>query len=263
MGVDAKGRVQVMIGNRLQTFDPQRISPLDKTDAMQLAQREKIKLHEGDKIRWTQNDKDRGLNNNEVARVLSADRDGIRVEGPDGKVHELKRGDPMMERISLAYALNMHAAQGITADTAIAVMSHKESNLSNQRLFNVTVTRVRDDIRLFTDDREKLTSAIERNEGNKRSALETVGELSVDPGRHGNNGEPAKGSAGAAFNPTPPPDLDRGPEKLGSAGAPPAVETGKPDLRNNPSLDLTSIRVNVEPKGPDLPYPEKDIGLEL
>lgn len=266
VGVDAKGRVQVMIGNRLQTFDPQRISPLDKTDAMQLAQREQIKLHEGDKIRWTQNDKDRGLNNNEVARVLSADRDGIKVESADGKVHDLKPGDPMMERISLAYALNMHAAQGITADTAIAVMSHKESNLSNQRLFNVTVTRVRDDIRLFTDDRDKLTSAIERNEGNKTSALETVGELSVDPGKHGDNGEPTKGSAGATFNPTLPPDLDRGPEKLDGAGSPaPGGEgpPGKPDLRNNPSLDLTSIRVNVEPKGPDLPFPEKDIGLEL
>ena len=266
VGVDAKGRVQVLIGNRLQTFDPQRISPLDKTDAMQLAQREQIKLHEGDKIRWTQNDKDRGLNNNEVARVLSANRDGIKVESADGKVHDLKPGDPMMERISLAYALNMHAAQGITADTAIAVMSHKESNLSNQRLFNVTVTRVRDDIRLFTDDRDKLTSAIERNEGNKTSALETVGELSVDPGKHGNNSEPPKGSAGATFNPTLPPDLDRGPEKLGSTGAPaPGGEGGpsKPDLRNNPSLDLTSIRVNVDPKGPDLPFPEKDIGLEL
>ena len=269
VGVDAKGRVQVMIGKRLKTFDPQRISPLDKTDTMQLAQREQIKLHEGDKIRWTQNDKDRGLNNNDVARVLSADKNGVKVESQDGKVHELKAGDPMMERISLAYALNMHAAQGITADTAIAVMSHKESNLSNQRLFNVTVTRVRDDIRLFTDDRAKLTAAIERNEGNKTSALETVGQLSVDPGRHGPDGGAARAGAGAAaggaFNPELPADLDRGPEKTGEAAPTnsPDLASGKPDLRNNPSLNLTAIRVNVEPKGPELPFPEKDIGLEL
>jgi conjugative relaxase-like TrwC/TraI family protein len=269
VGVDAKGRVQVMIGNRLKTFDPQRISPLDKTDTMQLAQREQIKLHEGDKIRWTQNDKDRGLNNNDVARVLSADKNGIKVESLDGKVHELKAGDPMTERISLAYALNMHAAQGITADTAITVMSHKESNLSNQRLFNVTVTRVRDDIRLFTDDREKLTAAIERNEGNKTSALETVGQLSVDPGRHGPDGGAARpgagASTGAVFSPDLPPDLDRGPEKAGQAAttSAPDLAQSKPDLRSNPSLNLTAIRVNVEPKGPELPFPEKDIGLEL
>jgi translation initiation factor IF-1 len=75
---------QVRIGNRVRTFDPQKISPVDKTDAMQLAQREEIRLHEGDRIRWTQNDKDRGLNNNDIARVVSADPSGIRVEASDG-----------------------------------------------------------------------------------------------------------------------------------------------------------------------------------
>ncbi|MDE8453291.1 hypothetical protein PCJ53_29020, partial [Klebsiella pneumoniae] len=55
----------------------------------------------------------------DIARVVSADPSGIKVEASDGTLHELKAGDPMMERISLAYALNMHAAQGITTDTAI------------------------------------------------------------------------------------------------------------------------------------------------
>lgn len=169
-----------------------------------------------------------------------------------------------MERISLAYALNMHAAQGITTDTAIAVMSHKESNLSNQRLFNVTVTRVRDDIQLFTDDREKLTQAIERNEGNKTSALETVGELSVDPARGVAGAQPAA-TSNEPFNPSLPPDLDRAPEKLGSNAevANKDNSLGKIDIRTDPSLDLTKHRVIVEPKAPELPFPEKDIGLEL
>ena len=147
----------------------------------------------------------------------------------------------MLERISLAYALNMHAAQGMTTDNAIAVMSSKESNLSNQRLFNVTVTRVRDDIQLFTDDREKLTSAIERNEGNKTSALETIGRLEIDPAR--DTAAPRAGKSGGpepTFNPTPP-----------------------RDLVNDPSLDLSKLRVPVEPRGPDIPFPEKDLGLEL
>ncbi|MGR6331364.1 MobF family relaxase [Sphingomonas sp. XXL09] len=265
LGVDAKGRVQVQIGSKVHTFDPQRLSPLDQTDPIQLAKREEIKLYEGDKIRWTKNDKERGLNNNEIAKVLSADKDGIKVEGLDGKIHELKTGDPMMERISLAYALNAHAAQGISIPNEVGVMSHKESNLSNQRLFNVLVTRARDDMILFTDNKEKLTDAIERNEGNKTSSLETTGELQVDPGRQSTSGPPPKGGTDVPFNPVLPPDLDRGPEKLGGTAPDKAGENGpaKPDLRNNPSLDLTSIRVNVEPKGPELPFPEKDIGLEL
>jgi hypothetical protein len=39
--------------------------------------------------------------------------------------------------LDLAYALNMHMAQGITTDKAITVMDSHERNLSNQRLFNV------------------------------------------------------------------------------------------------------------------------------
>lgn len=278
LGVDDKGRVQVQIGNKVKTFDPQKLSPLDKTDAMQLAHREQIKLHEGDKIRWTQNDKARGLNNNDIARIVSADPSGIKVEASDGTIHELKAGDPMMERINLAYALNANAAQGISIEKDVLAMSYKEMNLSNQRLFNVLVTRARDDLILFTDNRAKLTDAIERNEGNKTSGLETIGELSIDPGRGSisDNGaspgatgsQTGMGSSGS-FNPSLPPELDRGPEKLGGekAGsvASPAMSstTTAPDFKNDPTLSAASLRIGVEPPAIELPFPEKDIGLEL
>lgn len=278
IGVTDKGHVQVQIGNKVKTFDPQKLSPLDKTDAMQLAQREEIKLHEGDKIRWTQNDKDRGLNNNDIARVVSVDPSGIKVEAIDGRIHELKAGDPMMERINLAYALNANAAQGISIEKDVLAMSYKEINLSNQRLFNVLVTRARDDLILFTDNRDKLTQAIERNEGNKTSALETTGELSIDPGRGSisDNGaspgatgsQPGMDSSGS-FNPSLPPELDRGPEKLGGekagSAASPAMNstTTAPDFKNDPTLSAASLRIGVEPPAIELPFPEKDIGLEL
>ncbi|QNE07710.1 MobF family relaxase [Croceicoccus marinus] len=235
LGVDANGRVQLQVGGRTVHFDPQKINPLDKRDPMGLAQSEQIKLHEGDKIRWMQNDKQRGLDNAALARVVSVGPKGITVEAADKTLHELKNGDPMLERLGLAYALNMHMAQGITADKGIAVMSSNESNLSNQRLFNVTVTRVRDDLTLYTDNKDKLTAAIERNEGNKTSALETIGKIDVDG--------PAAGKGGTS--PTTP------------APPPPAMDLSKP------SMDLTKLRAPVEPRAPDLPFPEKDIGLEL
>ena len=34
-------------------------------------------------------------------------------------------------------------------------------------------------------------------------------------------------------------------------------------VARDPSLDLTALRVPVEPKAPDLPFPEKDISLEM
>src|SRR3546814_8755971 len=74
----------------------------------------------------------------------------------------------------------MHMAQGITTDKAITVMSSHERNLSNQRLFNVGVTRVRDELTMVVDDREKLERQLAMNPGNKTSALETLGRLDID-----------------------------------------------------------------------------------
>ncbi len=139
--------------------------------------------------------------------------------------------------LGLAYALNMHMAQGVTTDKAIAVMSGSESNLSNQRLFNVTVTRVRDDLTLHTDNKDRLISAIERNEGNKTSALETVGRLEIDAPRDSAAG---KGRTDKTFNPEVPADL----------------------LKSD-SMDLSKLRVAVEPRVPDKPFPQKDISLEI
>lgn len=237
LGVDAKGRVELKVGSRTVRFDPQRIDPNDKRDALGLTQRTDVKIHENDQIRWTANDKDRGLYNASLAQVTSIGKDGISVKTPDDQTVTLKHGDPMLERLGLAYALNMHMAQGVTTDKAIAVMSGSESNLSNQRLFNVTVTRVRDDLTLHTDNKDRLISAIERNEGNKTSALETVGRLEIDAPRDSAAG---KGRTDKTFNPEVPADL----------------------LKSD-SMDLTKLRVAVEPRIPDKPFPEKDISLEI
>src|SRR3546814_8796833 len=80
---------------------------------------------------------------------------------------DLAEGDPMLSRLDLAYSLNMHMAQGITTDKAITVMSSRERHLSNQRLFNVAVTRVRDAITMIVDDKEKLSRQLDMNPGNK------------------------------------------------------------------------------------------------
>jgi hypothetical protein len=89
----------------------------------------------------------------------------------------LEHGDRMLSRLGLAYAINMHQAQGMTTDQGIGVMHSAERHLSNQRLTHVMATRVRDDITIFTNDRDQLLRSIEANPGDKASALEHVGEM--------------------------------------------------------------------------------------
>ncbi|NRD91058.1 hypothetical protein C8024_18795 [Sphingopyxis sp. BSNA05] len=83
----------------------------------------------------------------------------------------------MLKRIDLAYALNAHMAQGLTSDRGIAVMDSRERNLSNKQTFLVTITRLRDGLTLIVDNREKLETAVEKNEGVKTSALEVTKRL--------------------------------------------------------------------------------------
>jgi Mrp family chromosome partitioning ATPase len=160
-------------------FWPSKLDPAETRDLVVLSQREPIHLYEGDRIRWTVNDKNRGLLNSAKAEVLSIGNSGVEVRTADGKTLLLEHGDRMLSRLALDYALNMHRAQGMTTDRGIGVMHSGERNLSNQRLAHVMATRVRDDLTIFTNSRDKLLATIDANPGNKASAIEHLGEAAA------------------------------------------------------------------------------------
>lgn len=176
----ANGKVEIEGNGRRHRFEPGKIDPRITIERLQLSTKTDITLHEGERIRWTANDKERGMLNSALARVLYTKDGHITVELASKDVVTLAPGDPMLARLDLAYSLNMHMAQGITTDKAIIAMASYEQNLSNQRLFNVGVTRVRDDLTVVVDDSGKLMNRLDRNAGNKTSALETLGRLDID-----------------------------------------------------------------------------------
>ncbi|UVO53719.1 conjugative relaxase [Sphingomonas sp. SUN039] len=227
------GKVGVLRGGKPRRFDPQKLPVDDKNDRLSLATPKIITIHEGDRIRWTENDKKRGLLNSATAKVLGIDNRGVTFERPDKTVIRLSHGDPMLARLDLAYTLNMHMAQGITTDRAIIVMGSEERYLTNQRLFNVAVTRVRDGVTVVTDDRDKLARQLDRTTGDKYSALETVGALRVDRQQPG----------AAKFDPGQVVDLARAAQ---------AGRTCAPSSANSTDLGLPSIPVPSKEKTLDL-----------
>ena len=259
LAVQANGKVDLADGRRKIRFDPQKLSPTETRDRLQLTEKKDLHLREGDQIRWTANDKQRGLSNASLARIVGVDAGGVTVETAGRERILLELGDPMLTRLDLAYALNMHMAQGITTDKAITVMDSHERNLSNQRLFNVGVTRVRDDLTMVVDDKEKLERQLDHNPGDKTSALETLGRLDIDGAKGPGDGakfDPGPVEGGPApkpvdtlgdLPPLPPGDGDHG----GRAGA-----KGKPDDLAAPAL---------KPEQADLlpPLPERSLGLDL
>lgn len=157
---------------RKQSFRPGRLDPADTREPIALFERETIHLHEGERLRWTANDKARGLHNSAHAEITAVTGDGIDLKTSDGRQIRLAPDDPMLARIGLAYAINMHQAQGMTTDMGIGVMHSSERHLSNQRLTHVMATRVRDDLTIYTNDRDNLLRSITANPGDKASALE-------------------------------------------------------------------------------------------
>jgi hypothetical protein len=176
---------------------------------VRISDRKSLTIQAGDTIRWTDTDQQRGLINADRARVLAVATDGITFETSTKMLVTLPAGDRMLERLDLGYALNAHMAQGLTADRAIAVMDSSEKNLSNQRLFLVNITRVRDELQLIVDDSSRIAQQISRNTGDKTAALETTGEVAMprfERGRGGAGLGPNTGvesSSGQANSPAP------------------------------------------------------------
>ncbi|PKB25306.1 conjugative relaxase-like TrwC/TraI family protein [Novosphingobium kunmingense] len=183
-------------------FRPGQLRPQGEMDPLRLFEVKPLDLYAGDRIRWTETDHKRGLLNADQASIVAIDAKQVTVKTSLGAEHQLQHGDPMLERLDLAYALNAHMAQGLTSDRGIAVMDSRERNLSNQQTFLVTITRLRDGLTLYVDNAAKLGVAVERNPGMKRSALETV-DLLRDAAAKGQ----AKGRE--AIPSREPPELDR------------------------------------------------------
>ena len=148
-----------------------------KDDNLALHDRRELEIHRGDRVRWTRNDHRRGLFSADRARIVSIERDLVTVETSKSEQLHLKERDSMLNRIDLACALNARMAQGLTSARIIAVMTSRERNLSNQKTFLVTVTRLRDHLTLVVDSAAKLGRAVARNKGEKASALEVTERL--------------------------------------------------------------------------------------
>lgn len=177
-------RVMLRMGDgRMQTFEPHRLARNMAHDAVSVFEEKRIGLHEGDRIRWTQNDpkRDRGLSNGDLARVEAVGRNGITISTRDGELLDLKNGDPMLEKLDLAYAVNTHIAQGMTSKDGILVLSDRETKLNTTRSFLVAATRISGEATLIVDDAKRIERGIARNPGDKVSARDVAGDTMKHP----------------------------------------------------------------------------------
>lgn len=168
---DHKVRLQMADGSR-KIFTPERLPRNLAHDAVSIFQPKDLELHAGDRIRWTDKDPARGTLNGDIAQMDSVGPGGVTVTTSAGQRHDIPRNDPALERLDLAYAVNVHVAQGMTAKNGIILMSERERTLNSTRTFLVAVTRIAEHATLVVDSAKVVERSVARNAGSKTSAHE-------------------------------------------------------------------------------------------
>lgn len=199
------GNVELaMKDGELRSFDPSRLARNLSHDAVTIYDLKQIHLHERDQIRWTAKDAERGINNNDIARATGIGAEGMTFATPNGETHQIPHGDAMLERLDLAYAINVHVAQGMTAKDGIIMMSAHEKQLNSTAGFLVAVTRIAANATLVVDNAQQVERDVAHNPGGKTSAIEATQNAPTPESRNLGSGQDQ-----TQIEPPTPPEIEK------------------------------------------------------
>lgn len=159
----------------------QGLIPFAESSKFQVYEPESVALAEGDKLRITMNGfgretrrgglaakKDR-LNNGAVYEVTGFTREGdIRLA--NGFIVPKDYGG-----ISHGYVVTSHASQGKTVDKVLIALGSESFDAANREQFYVSVSRGREGVKLYTDDKAAMMEAVQGS-----SARLSASELMAD-----------------------------------------------------------------------------------
>ncbi|MGV3582857.1 MAG: MobF family relaxase [Methylophilus sp.] len=135
--------------------------------AYNLAERE---LSIGDSVRLTSNDYTQGVLNGDRASVIALDvaNQKITLTKTDGQSITLDSSKPL--HLDHGYCSTVHAAQGKTAERVI-IDADSYSATTNESGYYVAISRARESVKIYTDDKSMLPESISR-ENTKSAALD-------------------------------------------------------------------------------------------
>lgn len=151
--------------------------PVTASKKFDVFEDKEIALSLGDKVQITKNgfDKHRTrLDNGQALQVKSVSKkDGIVLINPVSK--NLYYLDKDFGHISHAHCITSYASQGKTVDEVFIHQPAATFPATDAKQFYVSVSRGRDNVHIYTDDKEQLLEYASEM-GDRKSALELVGE---------------------------------------------------------------------------------------
>ena len=143
--------------------------------AVDVFRQESIELAIGDRIKWTKTLKDIAMRNGDAGRVVAVDKEHntMTVEWKKGDQLVTRTHDLNKERhFDHDYVHTAFLSQGLDSRHVFTIAESWRRNLVNEKSFYVKLSRTKDKITVYTDDKAKLAKAIAR-QADKTSALES------------------------------------------------------------------------------------------
>jgi conjugative relaxase-like TrwC/TraI family protein len=145
-------------------------------NCIEVFKKEERTLKVGDKIVWVRTSQQEGTIAADYAEVRGVDKGMITVKRADNSLFTFNGKDEKHQHWDHAYAITAYGAQGGTYSTVLALFESYRPKLMNLKTFLVTLTRPINELRIYTDDKDKLKECISNNPADKSSSLEVIGE---------------------------------------------------------------------------------------
>lgn len=165
--VDSRNGV-VMVRDNLNSLSK---LPIKDSEKFQVYRHEKMKVAVGDLLKVTETNEVNGhrLNNGSIVKVVGFDRHGYMKLSNGGTIPK------SFGHLTHGYVITADTAQSKTVDTVLAAISRDSMSATDMPRFYVAMSRARHKAKIFTDDKEELQLAIQRDMS-RRSAHELLGE---------------------------------------------------------------------------------------
>lgn len=165
-GFDEKGGVR-MVGAK----GGEITLPLNEAKRFQVFEEREIRLAAGDRVRITRNGKSsdgRRLNNGDVFTIARFTNGGKMVLN-NGAVLERVHG-----HLAYGYCQTSHSSQSKSVRDVLVAQSADSFLASSREQFYVSVSRAKESIRIYTDNRQELQQAV-GNSSTRRAGVELAG----------------------------------------------------------------------------------------
>lgn len=178
-GLKRGERIQIsqIEGDKITLSDGHKTCQLDtsRVDHYDVYASDTIKLSKGDYLRVNKNGFDQDgkrLSNGKILQVSGFEKDGsIKAKNAYSKTDNAFTLASSFGNIDHAYCLTSYASQGKTMDRVLIAQPSETFPASNQKQFYVSVSRGRDSVTIYTNNKEELMKSVSKD-GNRMSAHE-------------------------------------------------------------------------------------------